>query len=78
VLRRFATRIDAPDRRSIHGDASRLDDLRAYLANGTADPLDLSIPRVLIDTTRAFPDPTEVARRIHQVLDEQAVVAAKR
>ena len=77
VLRRFAARIDAPDRHGIHGDARRVDDLRAYLANGTTDPLDLPIPRLLIDTTTQFPDPSDVARRVRRMLNDHAALVVQ-
>jgi predicted kinase len=77
VLRRFAERTNAPDRHGVHGDAHRLDDLRAYLANGTTDPLDLPIPRLLIDTTETFPDAADVARRVRRMLNDQAAIIAQ-
>jgi predicted kinase len=68
LLRRYAGRIGAADRHVIHDDAHRAGDLRAYLGNGTTDPLDLSVPRVIIDTTTTFPDPADVADRVRDLL----------
>jgi hypothetical protein len=68
LLRRYAGRINAPDRHSIHGDAHRVDDMRAYLEDGTADPLSLPIPHLILDTTITFPDPADVARRLRALL----------
>lgn len=69
LLHRYARRTGAPDRHSIHGDAHRVDDLRTYLNNGTTDPLDLPIPRLIIDTTTAFPVPVDVTRQLHRLLE---------
>jgi pyruvate-formate lyase-activating enzyme len=63
LLRRYAERINAPDRHRIHGDTHRVEDMRSYLADGTADPPSLPIPRLILDTTITFPDPSDVARR---------------
>lgn len=68
LLRRYAERINTPDRHPIHGDGHRIDDMRVYLKNGTADPLDLPVPRLIIDTTTTFPEPTDVARQLHDRL----------
>lgn len=71
LLRRYAQRISSPDRHTVHGDAHRVDDLRSYLNNGTADSLDFPIPRLILDTTTTFPEPADVARQVHLLLDEQ-------
>jgi predicted kinase len=68
LLRRYAGRIGAAGRHVIHNDAHRADDLRAYLGNGTTDPLDLPVPRVVVDTTTTFPDPVDVADRVQELL----------
>lgn len=71
LLRRYAERMSSPNRHIVHGDAHRLDDLRGYLNNDTTDPLDLPIPRLILDTTVRFPELAEVARQVHLVLENQ-------
>ena len=69
LLQRYAERIGVPERHTIHGDAHRIDDMRAYIEQGVTDPLDLPIPRLMIDTTNSFPDPTKVAEHVRNVLE---------
>lgn len=54
-------------RHAIHEDSTRLDDMRVYLVNGTADPLDLSEPRLIIDTTITFSDAKDIAIRVRDL-----------
>lgn len=70
LLARFERRIADPDRHPIHGDSTRLGDLRQYLAEGVADPLELDIPRIIIDTTYGPIDPEEVAFMVTDTDDE--------
>jgi predicted kinase len=68
LLHRYTERIDTPGRHAIHRDSRRVNDLHAYLENATADPLDLSIPRLVIDTTSTFPDSDKVAEHVRSLL----------
>lgn len=66
LLARFERRISDPDRHPIHNDGNRLGDLRHYLAEGVADPLDLDIRTIVIDTTYGPIDAEEVAFMVRE------------
>lgn len=68
LLSRFERRSGDPDRHAIHQDASRLGDLRHYLAEGVADMLDLDCPHIIIDTTYGPIDAEEVAFMVRDEL----------
>lgn len=68
LLSRYERRIEDPDRHPIHRDSNRLGDLRHYLAEGVADPLDLGVRRIIIDTTYGPIDVEEVAFMVQERL----------
>ena len=70
LLSRYEKRASDPDRHSIHEDATRLGDLKHYLAEGVADPLDLDCHLVVIDTTYGSIDVEEVAFMIQDRDDD--------
>jgi predicted kinase len=70
LLARFERRITSPDRHPIHNDGNRLGELRQFLAEGFADPLDLDIRRIVIDTTYGPIDAEEVAFMVQENDDE--------
>lgn len=70
LLARFERRMSDPDRHPIHNDGNRLGDLRHYLAEGVADPLDLDIRRIVIDTTYGPIDAEEVAFMVRETDDD--------
>lgn len=61
LLSRYEQRASSPDRHPIHNDGDRIGDLKHYLAEGVADPLDLDCHLVVIDTTYGSIDVEEVA-----------------
>lgn len=61
LLSRYEQRATSPDRHPIHNGGHRLGDLKHYLAEGVADPLDLDCHLVIIDTTYGSIDVEEVA-----------------
>ena len=69
LLARYQRRISDSERHPIHNDGDRLGDLRHYVLEGVADPLDLDIPRIVIDTTYGPIDHEEVAFMIRETLD---------
>lgn len=70
LLARFERRISDPERHPIHNDGNRLGDLRHYLAEGVAEPLDLDIRCIVIDTTYGPIDAEEVAFMVQETDDE--------
>ncbi len=70
LLSRYERRMADPERHPIHHDGNRLGDLRHYLAEGVAEPLDLDIRRIIIDTTYGPIDAEEVAFMVNETDDE--------
>jgi len=70
LLARFERRISDPERHPIHNDRNRLNDLRHYLAEGVADPLELDVRRIVIDTTYGPIDVEEVAFMVRENLPD--------
>ena len=54
VVARYTGRAERGERHKAHFDAEVLPDLRADLAAGRFDPLDLAIPALLVDTTKGY------------------------
>lgn len=70
LMSRYEKRASDSERHSIHQDANRLGDLKRYLAEGVADPLELDCHLVIIDTTYGSIDVEEVAFMIQDRDDE--------
>lgn len=66
LVSRFERRARTPDRHWVHNDVTRVGDLRQFLAEGIADPLDLPIPLLVVDTTYGSLDPEEIAFMIRE------------
>lgn len=69
LLSRYERRLQDPTRHPIHEVGNRIGDLKHYLLEGVADPLDLDIPRIVIDTTFGPIDVDEVAFMVQEMLD---------
>lgn len=68
LLSRYERRLEDPTRHRIHETGNRIGDLKHYLLEGVADPLDLDIPRIIIDTTFGPIDVEEVAFMVQELL----------
>jgi predicted kinase len=51
IVRRYRERAERGERHAGHSDVTVIPRLRAYLASGRCDPLDLPIPLLRVDTT---------------------------
>lgn len=70
LVKRYAERMDKPERHEIHNADGTPDELQRLLAEGVADPLDLDCPMILLDTTDGDPDGDEVVRMLREKLGE--------
>jgi shikimate kinase len=70
LVKRYAERMDTPDRHEIHNAEGKPDELRRLLQEGVADPLDLDCPVIMLDTTDGDPDGDEVVRMIREKLGQ--------
>lgn len=68
LISRYQRRMESPERHWIHNDATRLDDLRRYIAEGITDPLQLPVPIIEIDTTYGSLDIEEIAFMVQEAL----------
>ena len=71
LISRFERRMESPDRHWVHNDATRLDDLRRYIAEGITDPLQLPVPTIEIDTTYGSLDVEEIAFMVLEALSRK-------
>jgi len=72
LVKRYAERMDEPERHEIHNAEGKPDELRRLLREGVADPLDLDCPLLLFDTTDSDPDNDEVVRLIREKLGDNS------
>lgn len=68
LVEHYAERMDDPSRHEIHNIDGTPDELRALLAKGMGQPLDLDCPLVVLDTTNRNYDEEEVARLVERAL----------
>ena len=53
IVRRYRERAERGERHAGHADLAAIPRLREYLVNGRCEPLDLGVPTLRVDTTRA-------------------------
>ena len=62
IMARYAERFARGERHAAHLDADRSEGLRADLAAGRFEPLELDVPTIVIDTTDGLTPPYEAVR----------------